>query len=373
MSFAGESSRHHQELVQQDDAAMDTDDNPSPEALNNYSRQVVQHATLQPTQHAHAARKTLNTNTTAVSARQQQQQQQRQQEHHLAMPDSNATTTEDYNTIIGHIRHEAEGMSHRSKLNSTFVHLNYFLKNYTEGAMKEKTASTLVYKDINDDFIGSWHNYLANYAHIYCNPKKGLLMFESIRGYASAFKTHCIVEKWSDRPVPCCFEAVRWKGHQLHLMKSVQKRNKDNGIVALSNPRQGSTMDERETMVKLGVWDGGVDTANFVATNICMYHCVGRGSEIATTLCSSLMSREIVEATQKADIASVHLVRDKNGKEQQLDMFPHIRHWWACWYFGIAYLLVMCNASTKYLFQPYADKAFSKPKSNDRRRQGEFY
>jgi hypothetical protein len=153
MSFAGESSRHHQELVQQDDAAMDTDDNPSPEALNNYSRQVVQHATLQPTQHTHAARMTLNTNTTAVSAR-QQQQQQRQQEHHLAMPDSNATTTEDYNTIIGHIRHEAEGMSHRSKLNSTFVHLNYFLKNYTEGAMKEKTASTLVYKDIK-------HNYLC--------------------------------------------------------------------------------------------------------------------------------------------------------------------------------------------------------------------
>ena len=152
---------------------------------------------------------------------------------------------------------------------------NTFLKDFKPG----KELDDLLYEDITEQLVGSFATYLSKHATKYCKPNGDLLMWNSIAGYFSAFKTF-IIKKFRDKPIPHALGDAHMKMMTTEMRsKKIEICNSNND--AWVNPHEMVSDDDNKALGALCYWDGSSKSAEYYHLYRSMVNNAGRGSEIS--------------------------------------------------------------------------------------------
>lgn len=220
----------------------------------------------------------------------------------------------EYENILDNKTNSKEG-----KEDNALKHFDYYMQVHRKLRVTHKD---LEIQDITSDLIGGFITYLWKDAHVYRNPNKGFLKYESATGYASSVKAY-FTNKFREHACPPALQDTSWKPMRQDLRKEFLKRVRVDGK-ALSDPRDPSTPKDRDTTATLCVWEGSTEAAEFFGINTTMFYAAGRGSEVAGSRRKDLSTEQKEEQFISYNRMRHRIQRDKNGVSQTLGMHPHI-------------------------------------------------
>lgn len=135
------------------------------------------------------------------------------------------------------------------------THCNHFLKTFKPG----KKLHDLLYEDITEELVGSYATYLSKHATKYCKADGELLMWNSIAGYFSAFKTF-VVKKFRNKPVPHSLSEIQMKMMTTEMRsKKIKMCNSNND--SWVNPHAMASDEDNKALGALCYWDGTTKSA----------------------------------------------------------------------------------------------------------------
>jgi len=159
----------------------------------------------------------------------------------------------------------------------------------------------------------------------------------------------------SERENPPCFQQSQWSS----ILKAVQteKANQARQEGAhLVKAHDLATEQEQELLAVACLWERSYKCADFFAMNKMLYHLVARCCEAAQQKKSNLSVVEKSEGFRTYKCLSVPVDRHKTSTKQQLQIFPHKTSCLMCFYFSLAYKMVLDNGTSDYLFPEFAKK-----------------
>lgn len=265
--------------------------------------------------------------------------------------------------------------SKSKKEGSALFHLNVFLKDhfqqrntdiYGRDYLRAEDLEYVPQRDNEtqwwDDMIGRFFFYLGAMAMVRNSPSRGKLAYESASGYSSAVKSYLenkFRTQTSQIPV---FQAGKWRMLRTRLLASFQEHHNMKGT-KMSNPHIASTEEDREAMALGCIWTNDPLSAEFFHLNNSMMHCVGRGSEVALTRVENITTERVNELSCSYNCLGVRLRKQKQGTEQDLNVYPHRDSLHQDYYFSLLYLIVM-NAGAFCVGLPFLFPAFAAKASN---------
>lgn len=123
----------------------------------------------------------------------------------------------------------------------------------------------------------------------------------------------------------------------------------------VTNPQVPSSDKDRDAIAFYSLVFGTAPFAEFWQINNSLFHLSGRITEVACLRVSDISIRRVDEGSYSYDILQCHLKRFKNGKLQELPLFPHRDCLLQDFYFSLLYHVVMNNISGTFICPSYAD------------------
>jgi len=267
-----------------------------------------------------------------------------------------------------------EGKQAVSKRNSAMTHFNRFLLLFQTENERAFGRSFVPYDELTFNphcdgdakwwrvMIGKFFWYLTHGAANSYNCTKPLAYWTAT-GYTSSVKVYYERKFRDQQHVPPVFKYKSWKELRAKMRAAFLERSRLTGK-EMENPHVASTTSDREAIALGCVWGNGKEYAEFYHLNNSMVQLVGRSSEVASLRLSNISVKSVDEFGQNYDLLWVKLQKDKNGKFQELPVYPHRDKWYEDWYFSLIYLFLM-TASIRYansyyeqyVFPTYAEKA----------------
>jgi len=205
------------------------------------------------------------------------------------------------------------------------------------------------------DLIGNFFNYLAFGAYKYLKKEKGLLMYDSATGYASAIKVHFENMFRGKQPL-LVFRDPSWRKLRNVLMTKCKERAKRTGQ-RITNPKIASNDSDRNAMADACFWLGTAEASEFHGLNVSAYHLIGRGREVSTLKPEDLSLVRVNEELHNHHVISVTLQRDKDGPLQELSIYPHRHSLQEDPYFCLIYSLLVGGCDKSSLFPKFSREA----------------
>ncbi len=211
------------------------------------------------------------------------------------------------------------------------------------------------------DLIGAFFNYLAFDAYKFLNKSKGLLSYDSATSYASAVKKHLERVRFRHKPELRVLAESQWRELRNCLLSKHANRARKNGK-KLTNPKIGSTSDDRKAMAKACFWLATAEAAEFHALNIVSFHLIGRGREVSVLTPDDLSPVQVDEEIEDHYAISVCLQRDKGkgstpDSPQELTLYPHQRSIEHDPYFALGYSLLVGGCNRSHIFPRFFREA----------------
>ena len=227
-----------------------------------------------------------------------------------------------------------------------------------------------IHGDLNEerwwsDLIGNFFNYPAFDASKYCKKEKGLLVYDSATGYASAMKAF-FLNRFRDKQPRLILSDSSWRKLRNLLLMKFKERARQTGQ-RISTPKAASTDGDRKAMANACFWLGTIDAAEFHGLNVSVFHLCGRGREVSALKPEDLSMVYVGEGLQNFDVLSVSLQRNKDGPLQELSLYPHRESLCEDPYFALIYSLLVGGCHSN-LFPKFSQEAatFKDEKSEPR-------
>ena len=260
-----------------------------------------------------------------------------------------------------------------NKTPAALGHFNFFLKGYCEkhnfnrkGFPPITHIDQIPYEGLEglvrgdginsgtfwSDLFGKFFFYLAHQARRDYNEKKPLLKYDSGTGYASAVKTY-LESKYRDKPIIPALETGKWRKLRNLHWKQCEQRDKKAGRRTV-DPKIASTEDDRKAIANACILLGTAESAEFYGLNVFAFHLCGRGREVSTLKPEDLGLSRVHENFQRFQVISVEIQRDKEGKEQDLNIYPHVETLQEDPYFALIYMLIVGGFNNADLFPKFS-------------------
>lgn len=198
---------------------------------------------------------------------------------------------------------------------------------------------------ITNDFMSRLATYISELRTKRANKYYGL---NSYIAFLSGAKMN-ILARFPDEAIPC-LEGSTWSKIRRHFTKKVSTMILQSGQKLVS-PHTPADDNDMKILGYLCIMSRNSDpkfTTFFHMINT-LRHCTGRASECAQASYSNL--RTIGSSIFKnVDVLQLHLNRIKTVHEQELSFFPHRDSLFLCFYFSMAYALVLCPFNSDYFF-----------------------
>ncbi len=275
---------------------------------------------------------------------------------------------EEISPTIAHIA-DSPRSAKEKKTKTCLRHLGVFLAKYH--GMKEfeslnisadSDPHQLSYSVINsEEFVGRYMNWLATEAcHLESNKSNVLLAYSTVAGYASTFSTYYI-NHFRDHPngVPKPLRHEVWPKKMALLTQKKQDYHHKQGT-KMKEEKETATDDDRRNLARVCILEAtpmGAEMFHITNTAVTL---AGRGSDVADADLSHISSQKKTEGLLTYDILVQDTTRFKTSTQSDHQIFPHRDEFFFCFYFSLAYLLVIASSTfdSVKLFPNFAEKVF---------------
>ncbi|KAG7365133.1 hypothetical protein IV203_038336 [Nitzschia inconspicua] len=219
----------------------------------------------------------------------------------------------------------------------SFSHFNYFLKTYCVqigvdvveavsipygGLGTGRNPSNKVVFEFWDLMIGAFVTYMEKHANIACDPEAGRLKQSTASQYCSSVRGYFNNKFRNKDPIPILYDDKQWSKLMSKLRGKYREANRASGKPTVEG-NESSTREDREWLATGCLWDGSVETAEFLHLLNTTYHCSGRGSEVSLIKPEDIRAVEASEGIHQYHIIQVEVQRQKDGPLQNIAIYTH--------------------------------------------------
>jgi hypothetical protein len=212
---------------------------------------------------------------------------------------------------------------------------------------------------INIKLMNRFAKYLAERAR-WLNDENRMLEFQTADRYLSSIKTKIhrdlSYDERNQSPLTDAkMKPVRSGMVNIFIGRAIKMHR------SLSTSHKTAESEHIMRITMLCVWMADFQFAQLAFFVLALVHFCGRGSEVAVVIFRRLslyQPSEFADAGAGADkIANVTLWRTKTKEEQELSVFHHRDCFLMCWYFTMAYSMLMCEGEpSESLFPSFVKK-----------------
>lgn len=237
-------------------------------------------------------------------------------------------------------------------------HLKFFLSKLQppiviETFINEIKSNT---SPINDSFLQKWLYYLTTNATPFKKGKtvnsstdENKLSYQTCISYFSAFKVFVSLILGRDAVLPNCMRNEIWSKYLSEIL--ISKRLSSDGK-SLVTPKERATEEDRNVIAAICVWNGSIDSAEFLLFNSTCYQCAGRGGEVSAIKFQDLSCH----GHKDGETFRMKLTRHKTYNEVvNISIFPDRNNMLFDFYFAMGYYLILSHHTSSSMFPTFND------------------